>query len=80
MDSCFSERSQMWVERSTPRRLWRQRCASSSEDELLFRPMEGRDVIPRMESRSESGSNRFAALADPETVPAGIQELEVVHP
>ena len=61
-----------------PRRLWRQRCASSSEDELLFRPMEGRDVIPRMESRSESGSNRFAALDDPETVPAGTQELEVV--
>ena len=60
-----------------PRRLWRHRCASSSEDELLFRPMEGLDVIPRMESRSESGSNRFAALADPETVPAGTQELEV---
>ena len=43
-----------------------------------FRPMEGRDVIPRMESMSESGSNRFAALDDPETVPAGTQELEVV--
>ena len=57
-----------------PRRLWRQRFASSSEDELLFRPTEGRDVIPRMESRIES--NRFAALADPETVPAGTQELE----
>ena len=60
------------------RRLWRQRLASSSEDEFLFRPTEGRDVIPRMESRMESGSNRFAALADPESVPAGTQEVEAV--
>ena len=28
---------------------------ASTLDELLFRPMEGRDVIPKMESRSESG-------------------------
>ena len=63
---------------SGPRRLCRQRLSSSSEDEFLFRPIEGRDVIPRMESRIESGSNRFAALADAETVPAGTQELEDV--
>ena len=36
-------------------------------------------LIPRMESRIESGSNRFAALADAETVPAGTQELEDVR-
>ena len=52
--------------------------AHSSEDEFLFRFAEGRDVIPRMESRMESGSNRFGALADPESVPAGTQEVEVV--
>ena len=62
-----------------PRRLCRQRLASSSEDEFLFRPTEGQDVIPRMESRIESSSNRFAALADAETVPAGSQELEDVR-
>ena len=31
----------------------------------------------RMESIIEPGSNRFAALADAETVPAGTQELAV---
>ena len=36
-------------------------------------------LIPRMESRIESGSNRFAALADAETVPVGTQELEDVR-
>ena len=35
-------------------------------------------MIPRVESRIEVGSNKFAALADAETVPAGTQELEEV--
>ena len=45
----------------------RYRFASSSEEE-------GGDVIPRM----DLGSNRFAALADAETVLVGTQELEEV--
>ena len=52
----------------------RHRFASSSEDEFLVRPIEGRDVIPR----TDPDSNRFTALADAETVPAGTQELEEV--
>ena len=61
-----------------PRRQCRHRFASSSEDEFLVRPIAGRDVIPRMEPRMEPDSNRFAALADAETVLAGTQELEEV--
>ena len=55
----------------------RRRLASSSDDELLSRPMEGRDVIPRTDN---SGSNRFAILA--QNVPDGTPELEeaVVRP
>ena len=62
-----------------PRRQCRHHFESSSEDEFLVRPIEGRDVIPRMEPRIEPDSNRFAALADAETVPAGTQELEEVR-
>ena len=61
-----------------PRRQCRHRFASSSEDEFLVRLIEGRNVIPRMEPRIDPDSNRFAALAVAETVPAGTQELEEV--
>ena len=55
----------------------RRRLLSSSEDECLVPNDDGRDVIPRMEQTGiDPGSNRFAALADAETVPAGTQELE----
>ena len=55
------------------------RSRNVAADELLVRPIEGRDVIPRMASKNEPGSNRFAALADAETVPVGTQELEEVR-
>ena len=57
-----------------PHRQCRHRFASSSEDEFLVRPIEGRDVIPR----TDPDSNRFAALADAEIVLVGTQELEEV--
>ena len=42
--------------------------------------MEGRDVIPRVASIHDPGSNRFAALADAEIVLASTQESEVRVP
>ena len=51
----------------------RRRLASSSDDEFVSRPMEGRDVILRTDN---SGSNRFAILAHVENVPDGTPELE----
>ena len=52
----------------------RRRLASSSDDEFLSRPNEGRDVITRTDN--VSGFNRFAILADVETVPDGTPESE----
>ena len=58
----------------TPRsKSQRKASSSSSDDELLSQPMEGRDVIPRTDN---SGSNRFAILAHVENVPDGTPELE----
>ena len=51
------------------------RLASSSDDEPLVRPIIGRDVFPRTGTGSDSSHNRFAALADVETVPALPREL-----